>query len=155
VIDFSGTTVNGKPEAQYVEAETKVRATDEEKTTWLKEWNEDLRTRAYEKFTHHFNLEKSENAFSVGDYPSAEYTMTVKVVNITTGYFAGPMGRPSVLYTKISIVKKGESTPIATTEYKKISSPMSYTLPVLTERIAMSFGKNGEHFAKVINGHLK
>ena len=154
VIDFSGTTVNGSAEEKYIENETKAK-NDEEKATWLNDWNENLRTSAYSMLTNDLNKAVVDNWFAVGNYPNAEYTINVKVLNITTGYFAGPMGKPSVLKVMVTFVKTGDTTPIATVEYKNSSSGISYTIPVLVTRIGVSFGKLGDQLADLINKQLK
>jgi len=154
VLDFSGTLVNGKAEAQYIEDETKGK-TAEEKAKWLVEWNEKLRADAYAKVTSFFNKRMSETFFSVGEFAKAEYTITVKVKDITTGYYRGVSARPSMIKSDVSFVKKGETTPFATVEYKNSCSRMSSTVPYFVTRIVMSFGAIGDDLAATVTNALK
>jgi len=153
VIDFTGVTVSGKSEESYIENETKAK-TDEEKEKWLKGWNEDLRTRAYAKFASEFNKFINDEFYKIGDFPSAEYTINLKVINIVPGHFAGPVSKSPVLTTKVTFVKKGEETPFGTMDYKKMTAVI-YEIPVLSERVANAFGTHGMQLARGLNSYLK
>ena len=154
VLDFSGTLVNGKAEDKYIEEETKDK-TEEEKAQWLSEWNEKLRADAYSRLTNDFNKKMGGKFFSIGEYVNAEYTIIVKVKDITTGFFAGPFTKPSAVKSSVSFVKAGESTPFATVEYKNSCSRISSTIPYFVTRIAMSFGSLGDDLAATISKALK
>jgi len=91
----------------------------------------------------------------VGNYPDAEYTINVKVKDITTGYFAGIVAKPSGLKAEVTFIKKGETTPIATIPYKTISNKASSYIPYYVTRIVMSFGSLGVNVDGVMNKNLK
>jgi len=154
VLDFSGTLVNKKAESEYIAKETKGKSKTE-KEVWLKEWNEDLRAKAYSMLTNDLGKHLNKGLFSVGNYPEAEYTINIKVINITTGYFVGFSGNPSAVKAEVRITKTGGNSPIATILYKKSWSGVSQTIPLLVTRIAMSFGTLGDDIAKTINKNLK
>ena len=154
VLDFSTTLVNGKTEEKYIADETKGK-TPEEKEKWLKEWGENLRSNAYSMLTKDLTKNLKEKPFVVGNYPDAEYTIHIKVINITTGYFAGVMAKASAVKSEVRFIKNGETTPIATVVYKNSSSMISSTIPYFVTRIAMSFGSLGDDIAKTINKNLK
>jgi len=154
VIDFSGTLVNNGSEDKYIAEATKDK-TDEDKQQWLSDWNGKLRSDAFFKLTDDFNNKIGDNLFSLGEYKNAEYTIIVKVKNITTGSFAGPFSKPSGLKSEVSFVKKGVSTPFATVEYKNSRTVASAVMPVLVTRIAMSFGSLGDDLAATISKALK
>ena len=152
VIDFSGTTVNRIPEEKYIANETRRKsAADKEK--WLKEWNEDLRAQAHELFAVELNKNLKNQTFVVGDYPDAEYTINVRVLDITPGRFM-PTSKASALKVEVTFVgKDGKS--LATVPYKYISNSASSYIPVTVTRIVMSYGMLGVNLAAVINRNLK
>ena len=154
LLDFSGTLVNGKAEDKYIEEETKGK-TEKEKEEWLSDWNEKLRSDTFSKLTNDFNKKMSERWFSIDEYPDAEYTIIIKVKDITTGYYAGPFSKPSGVNSEVSFVKTGETTPFATVEYKNSRSGLSSTIPPLVARIAMSFGSLGDDLCATISKALK
>ena len=154
VLDFSGTLVNGKAEEKYIAEETKGK-TNAEKEQWLSEWNEKLRSDAYSMLTNDLNKAVSQKWFSVGNYANAEYTIYIKVKDITTGFFAGVVSKGSAIKAEVRFVKTDETTPIATVEYKNSSSGISSTIPYFVTRIVMSFGKLGDEIGALINKQLK
>jgi len=152
VIDFSGTTVNGKAEKVFIANETR-RMKEADKEKWLKEWNENLRSQAHELFAVEVNRNLKNQTFSVGNYPDAEYTINVKVLDIKPGSFM-PVSRSSALKVEVNFVgKDGKS--FANIPYKTISNPGSSVIPVLVTRIAMSYGALGVSVAAVMNRNLK
>ena len=154
VIDFSGTLVNGKAEKNYIAEETKGKSSAE-KEKWLKEWNEDLRSQAYTVLTNDLGKHLNAGLFSVGNFPNAEYTIKIKVIDITTGFFAGVFTKPSEVKAEVKFIKTGGTSPIATVFYKKSCSAISSTIPYFVTRIVMSFGKLGDDLAKTINKNMK
>ena len=153
-LDWSGALVNGKSEKEFLAAETKGKSA-KEKEQWLKEWNEDMRAQSNAMLTRDLNKAVVKKWFAVGDYPDAEYTIKIKVINITTGFFAGIAAKPSAVKATVTFVKKGSDVPIATAEYKKTSSNFSSNIPYFVTRIAMSFGKLGDDIASLINKKIK
>jgi hypothetical protein len=156
VLDFSGTLVNGKEEAKFIADETaKKNATDKEK--WLKEWNEDLRRDAYNTLILHLNAIVGEALFSASDYTDAEYTINIKVKEITTGLFSpfSRVARDSGIKAEVTFVKTGETTPFATVEYKNASNSASSITPPLVPRVLLSFGTLGEDIGATVYKALK
>jgi hypothetical protein len=151
VLDFSGMLVNGKTEKEYIANETKKKNATE-KAQWLVEWNEKLRSDAYSMLTNDLEKNLNKGLFAVGDYPEAEYTIKIKVVEIATGI---PMMSSSAIKASVKLVKTGGTSPIATIEYKRASSKISANIPYFVTRIVMSFGKLGDDLAKTINKNLK
>jgi hypothetical protein len=154
VLNFSGTLVNGDSEEKYIAGELKGK-TEEEKTQWLSEWNENLRSNASSILINDLNKAVAGKWFSVGNYTSAEYTINVKVIEITTGFFAGVIAKSSAVKAEISFVKTGETNTIATVEFKKVSSKASNIVPYFVTRIAMSFGTLGDDLGSLINKEFK
>ena len=154
VLDFSGTLVNGKAETKYIAEEIKGK-TEAEKEKWLTEWNVDLRANTYSVLVKDLNKAVSGKFFSVGEFPDAEYTILIKVKEITTGFFAGFMGKASAVQVEVRFVKTGGKNPIATVEYKKVSCKISDVIPHFVTRITMSFGTLGDKIGEIINKNLK
>jgi hypothetical protein len=154
VLDMSKMLVNGKAESAYIAEETKGKS-KAEKEQWISEWNEKMRADAYSMLAKDLDKAVKDKWFSVGDYPEAEYTITVKIADLTTGFFAGPFQKPSALKGEIRFAKTNGKTSFATAEFKKVSSKISGTIPYFVTRIAMSFGTLGDNIAKMINKNLK
>jgi len=149
VLVFSGTLVNGETEDKYIAKETKDK-TEKEKEKWLSEWNERLRSDAYSMLIRDLNKIVGAKLFLTGDYPQAEYTINIKIKDITTGYFKGPFTQPSELKADVGFVKKSETTPFATAIFKNSCSFYSSVVPYFVARIAMSFGTLGGDIGKII-----
>jgi hypothetical protein len=154
VLDFSTTLVNGKAEAKYIADETKGKM-PEEKEQWLTEWTKNLPSNAYSMLTNDLFKTMKEPYFLVGDYPDADYTIHIRIIDITTGYFAGVMAKASAIKSEVIFIKKGEETPTAVVLYKSSCSVISSTIPYFVTRIAMSFGKMGDDIANTINKNFK
>jgi hypothetical protein len=154
ILDFSTTLVNGKSEEKYIAEETKGK-NKEDKEQWLTEWNENLRSNAYTMLTNTLTKNLRNKIFVAGDYSDAEYIIHIKVIDISTGYFAGPFAKASAIKANVSFINKGEPTPMATVEYKNSSDVISSSMPYFVTRIAMSFGSLGNDIASTINKNLK
>jgi len=153
-LDFSGTLVNGGAEDKYIADETKGK-TDEEKKQWLSEWNEKLRSDAFSKLCDDFNTKMGDKFFSIGENKNAEYTINIKVKDITVGAYAGPFSKASAIRSEVSFVKKGETTPFATVEYKNSRSVASSVVPYFVTKVVMSFGSLGDDLSSTISKALK
>jgi len=154
VLDFSGTLVNGGAEDKYIADETKGK-TEEDTKQWLSEWKEKLPSDAFSKLTDDFNNKATGKLFSTGAYKNAEYTIIIKVKDITTGSYSGPFSKSSGVKTEVSFVKTGETTPFATVEYKNSRSGVSGFVPYFVTRIVMSFGSVGDDLFSTISKALK
>ena len=153
ILDFSETLVNGGDFDKFFAAETKGKS-ESFKEDWLADWNEKLPAEALSKLTGAFNITMRTKFFSIGEYKNAQYTIIVKVKDITPGTFAGPLSKPSKIKTEVSFVKKGEKTPFATVEYKESRSSITM-LPQLVMRISMSFMTLGEDLSATISRELR
>ena len=145
VIDFSGTWVDGYTEESYIAKEIKDK-TEEEKTQWLKEWNEYLRENAYSMFISYFNKKKEKVGLLVDNAPNAEYTIYVKVKEIYVGIYSPTGTGGSKMITDISFIKTGDSIPFAT-----ITGQYSQGIDFwFVHRIARAFGILAWEIAKKI-----
>ena len=153
-IDFSTTLINGKAEEKYIAEETKGK-NDEEKAGWMEEWKEKMPSESYVLLITGMKSELGENLFLPAEFPDAEYTINIKVKDITTGYFAGPFSKASAIKADVSFVKTGETTPFATIEFKNSCSPASSVMPYFVTRVSLSFGKLGDEIGELIYKKLK
>ena len=153
VLDFSDILVNGKTEEKFIADETK-RKNEAGEEKWLEEWNEKLRSDAYALLKKELNYKVSEKYFMAGEFAEAEYTIIVKVKEITTGSFM-PISRPSAVRAEVSFIETGETTPFETVEFKKSSHRFSSDTPNFIGRVAMSFGSLGVDIGETINKALK
>jgi len=153
VLDFSGTLVNGAAEDKYIANETKGKS-ESDKEQWLSDWNGTMRENAYSQLINGLEKWIGDKSFSVGEYKKAPYTIIVKVVDITTGAFAGPFSKSSAVKADVSFVKTGGTTPFATVAYKNSKNDLSSVTPVLIARVAMSFASLGNDLSATINNAL-
>ena len=92
----------------------------------------------------------------IGDYPEAQYTIIVDVVNCGFGAFAEPVPVPAKLQCAIQIVKTGTTETLASTILKGRQIPFSAVgTPVDFDRMFFAFGKVGEAIGKSLAKVLK
>jgi len=151
VIDFSETLVKNQPEEAYITLNTKDK-NDEDKADWLQEWNEEMPEETYEQFVHYLNEEIAKRGITAGNFPNAEYTIQVKVINISPGY--SQWGNSNISL-HISFIKTGQPTSFATIEYKKIWGFQSNYYAHHINRICKAFSYAGTNFGKMISSNLK
>ena len=151
VIDFSETLINNQPEEAYISLSTKEK-NDEDKAEWLKEWNEEMPEDSYEEFIKYLNDEINKKGIKAGDFPNAEYTIYVKVINISPGKYQWVN---SSIGLNISFVKTGQTIPFATIEYKKMWGYQSAYYAHHINRICRAFSYAGANFSKIISNNLK
>ena len=150
-IDFSETLVNNEPEESYISLNTKEK-NDEEKAEWLNEWREELPEEAYSQFIKYLNNEINQKGITAGDFPNAEYTIHVKVINISPGV---SQWKNSNVSLNISFLKTGQTSPIATIEYKRTWANWSNIYAHHINRICRAFDYVGMNLGKTISNNLK
>ena len=151
VIDMSGTLVNNQPEEAYIALHTKEK-NDTDKAEWLYEWHEEMREDIYEDFIKYLNVEINKKGITAGDFPNAENTILVKVINISPGN--SQWGNSSV-GLNISFVKTGQTTSFATIEYKRIWAKWSHLYAHHVNTICRAFDYAGMNLGTMIYKNLK
>ena len=151
VLDFTGTTVNGQSEESHIAFHTRGKD-DAGVALFLKEWNEDLRKDSYDLLIRDLNKALSKKGLTGGNYPQAEYTIIVKVLNISPGTH---LMKNSDAKTNVKFVKTGDNTPFATVDYKKSIGWYSIYVAVQVPRTAMAFGMVGTNIGTTISKNLK
>jgi hypothetical protein len=155
VFDFTGVTIDGDSEENYIKERMADEKTPEKAKEWQNEWEGSHRTLFTNTLTKYCNDELKQ--LMVGkSYTDAAYTIIVKIIDIDPGNFAGPFSNPSKLRASFKIVKTGaEDKILASLELSKIFNPASAVQPVEYLRIDMGFGELGKEFAKHLNKALK
>ena len=121
VIDFTGMTINDQPEESHIAFFTNDK--DEEyKERWLTEWNVEMRNDCYKKLLQGLQKSTKKLQWSIGNFPNAENTIYVKVIDIKTGAF---LMINTKLKADVSISKTGENTPFATLPYNQYGGQSS------------------------------
>lgn len=151
VLDLTEILVNNKAEEVYLASLTKGKK-EEAKAQISKEWDEDLPNGAYSSLLNNINKEMSNTGVTVGDFPNAEYTIKVKVLNITVGSF--PM-KNSAVKADIFFTKKDETTPFATLKNKNALGRYSMNVPHYIARMIMSFNYLGGSIGSMVAKELK
>ena len=154
VLDFSQTTVHGKPEEVFI-AEELSKRDDAQTQAFLREWRESLRNDAYNMLLSGLNKHVANAGFQGGNFPDAEYTMCFRIIDINKGFFAGVMNKASAILAEVDFIKTGETVPFATIKLKKASHALSANVPYYVTRTAMSFDTVGAMTGKLLNKRLR
>jgi len=127
------------------------------KKTWIEEWEGKRREANAEGFVKDFNKELAKLNVVVGDFPNAQYTMIVDVLNCDFGAYAGPMSVPAKLQCAMRIVKTGTKETLASAATVKVAQNPYTTIatPVDFDRMYLAFTEMGEKFGKAIAKLLK
>jgi len=133
VLDFSGMLVNNQPEELYIASHTKDMYY-EDAEAWASEWDGRMRKDAYVLLTRDLNKATAKIGFSVGNYPNAEYSIKVKVINIKTSTSVRPI---PLIETEVYFAKKGETTPFATMEIKAGSKASKWIIGTINPNSAL------------------
>ena len=151
VLDLKGILVNNKAEEVYLASLTKGKK-EEAKAQISKEWNEDLPNGAYSSLINNINKEMSNTGVTVGDFPNAEYTIKVKVLNINVGSF---QMKNSGVKADIYFTKKDETIQFATLKNKNMLGRYSMYVPHYIARMIISFNYLGGSIGSTISKELK
>ena len=127
------------------------------KKTWIEEWEGKRREANAEGFIKDFNKELEKLNVVIGDFPEAQYTIIVDVLNCDFGAYAGPMSVPAKLQGSVRIVKTGTNATLAETASIKVVQNRYTTIatPVDFDRMYLAFNELGEKFGSAIAKILK
>jgi hypothetical protein len=148
--DYDGMKVNGKTEQAYVDAEVSARNRKEAGSgdRWKTEW-EALPDEYFQPPVIEYFNQKMEGAITAATDAEANYLATVKTVQLTTGYMAGPMSKPAIVTVQVVFTRTGSSEPLATVEIKNArTNGFNVAKYVLAgERIGSAYGYVGQNLA--------
>ena len=148
VFDYSNVVFDGDSQSKYYKKKSK---------SWIEDWEGKRRETNESSFLNSFSEEMGNVGFETGDYPDAQYTIIIDVLDCDFGAFAGPMSVPAKIKANIRIVKTGstETLSLAAT-FKESQNP--YTVigtPVDFDRMHLAFGELGEEVGEVLVKVLK
>jgi hypothetical protein len=150
--DFTGMTLDGDKEADYIKKRLADQKTDEDKTKWKENWDN-----ASNEWISFFlqdanNTTKGKCKFKRD--AETDYTIHIKVKDVDPGNFAGPFSNPAKIDAVVTITKTGNDQVLATAEFKDVYSAIGLT-PIESHRIKMSFGRFGDELAELIMKAIK
>jgi hypothetical protein len=151
--DYSAMKVNGKTEQAYVEAEVTAKNNKEAGSgdQWKTEW-EAIPARYFEPAVVDYFNQKTDGTITVALDADANYLATVKTLQLTTGYMAGPMSKPAVVTVQVVFTKVGSSEALATVEVKNARTNgfnlSKYVL--LGERVGSAYSYVGQNLALAV-----
>lgn len=153
IFDFDGVTIDKRQtEENFVKERMADQKTKEDAEEWKAKWYGEGRDGFKQIFIKYCNDELTNVV--IGNYPNAEYTINVKIIDIDPGSFAGPFSNPAKLRAKFDIVKTNNNSSLAFIELKDIYNPAILS-PLVMLRIEGGFGELGKELAKKINKELK
>lgn len=147
VFDFSQTTFDGDSQKEQYKDKGK---------SWVTQWEGKRRTDFISSFTESINEELKKIDVSVGEYPEAEYTLVVDVVDCDFGAYSGPFSVPAKVKCTVRVVKTGTTATLASATFKESQNP--YTVvgtPVDFDRMVLAFSEMGEEVGEKLVKVLK
>lgn len=147
IFDYSNVVFDKDPQKKYYKSKS---------ADWITEWEGNRRDYNANGFIKDVNKELESANVVIGNYPDAEYTMIVDVVNCDFGAYAGPFSVPAKLQCTIRIVKTGTTETLASVALKESQNP--YTIaatPVDFDRIYLAFEEVGEKLGELLAKILK
>jgi hypothetical protein len=148
VLDFSELTYDGDSQKEQYE---------DKGNNWVEEWEGKRRVDLADNFISNLNDELKKVDVSFGEYPNAEYTLIVVVLDCDFGAFAGPMSVPAKVKASVKIVKTGSTEVLSSTKkftesqnpYSAIATPNDFV------RMYLAFGELGEELGEKLVKILK
>lgn len=150
--DFTGMTIDGDQEADFIKECLNGKDTEAEKEEWKKNW-ENAPSEWIQFFMHDAN-NTAGNLCSFKKEAESEYTFHVKVLDVDPGNFAGPFSNPAKIDATVTVTKTGNSEVLSSASFEDIFSAIGLT-PVESHRIKVSFGRFGDEFAELIMKTIK
>jgi hypothetical protein len=122
---------------------------------WVEEWEGKRRNNNAKAFLESFNGELEEIGMIAGDYPEAQYTIVVNVIDCDFGAYAGPFSVEAKLESTLQVVKTGTTETLSSITLKESQNPYSVVgTPIDFDRIYLAFvevgEEAGEKFVKVV-----
>jgi hypothetical protein len=147
VFDYSKTVFDGDSQKEYYENKGK---------DWVEEWEGKRREANAKAFLESFNDEMKKVSLKAGDYPDAQYTIIVDVVDCDFGNYAGPFSNGAKLKCTLKVVKTGTADVLSTITLKESQNPYSVgSTPVDFDRMYLAFGEVGEEVGEKLVKVLK
>ena len=143
VFDYSNIEFDGDSQSKYYNYKGK---------NWVEEWEGKRREANESSFITTFNDELVNVGLKSGNFPEAQYTLIIYVLDCDFGAYAGPMSVPAKIKANIKVVKTGttETLSLAAT-FKESQNP--YTTmgtPIDFDRMYLAFGELAEEAGETL-----
>ena len=152
VFVYDGVTYDGDSEEEFFKDHKDHDNFEQWKANWTGRFRED---KWEAKFLDELNDEMEDLKIDFGVYPSAAYTMEVKMVDIDPGGFSGPFSVPSKLTGDIRFLKTGSSESFASISFTKIQGNPYKLTPVFEDRVRYAFEELGETIGEIMKKKVK
>ena len=152
VFVYDGVTYDGDSEEEFFKDHKDHDNFEQWKANWTGRFRED---KWEAKFLDELNDEMEDLKIDFGVYPSASYTMEVKMVDIDPGGFSGPFSVPSKLTGDIRFLKTGSSESFASISFTKIQGNPYKLTPVFEDRVRYAFEELGETIGEIMKKKVK
>lgn len=146
VFDYSKVEFDGDSQSEYYK---------EKGQSWIEEWEGKRRENNASAFLKSFNDELKQINMNAGDYPEAQYSIIVDVVDCDFGAYAGPFSVAAKLECTLRVVKTGTTETLSSITLEESQNP--YTVagtPIDFDRMYLAFvevgEEAGEKFTKVV-----
>lgn len=147
VFDYSKTIFDKDSQQKYYKEKGK---------SWVEDWEGKRREGNSSAFFSSINDELKTIGVNANEYPEAQYTLIVDVINCDFGAYAGPFSVPAKLECTIKVVKTGTKEVLASITLKESQNP--YTVvgtPIDFDRMYLAFGEMGEEVGEILVKILK
>lgn len=152
VFVYDGVTYDGDSEAKFL----KEHSDRDDFEEWKAKWLGSFRTDMWEpEFLEELNDELDDKHIVCGNFPQAEYTITVKMMDIDPGSFAGPFSVPCKLTANMSIAKTGSAESFATISFDKLPGNGFEMTPIIEHRVKFAYDELGETLGEVLKKKIK
>jgi len=148
VFDYSNVVFDGDSQEKQYRAKGK---------KWVEEWEGSRRVEYAKTFIKSVNDELVKVGVAVGEFPQAQYTIIVEVLDCDFGAYAGPaMAFPAKLKCTIKIVKTGTTNVLASLTLKEAQNSVTCVgTPVDFNRMRFAYIEVAEEVGEVLAKVLK
>ena len=147
LFDYSQVKFDGDSQEKYYK---------EKGGDWVDEWEGKRRENNAKSFLTSLNDELKKVDVDTGDYPQAQYTIIVEVLDCNFGTYAGPFSITAKVTCTLRIVKTGTTETLASITLRESqNSSTVIATPVDFDRIYLAFGEVGEALGDQLKKILK
>jgi hypothetical protein len=147
VFDFSNIKYGKETQAEQYKSKGK---------EWVAQWEGQRRNNFIEVFTGTLNDELKKVNVTTGEFPNAEYTIIVEVLNCYFGFYAGVMAQPASMEARLKIVKTGTKEILSQITLNESQNPITVAVtPVDFDRLSLAVGEVGEEAGEKLVKILK
>jgi hypothetical protein len=147
IFDYSKTAFDGDSQEEYYKDKSK---------EWIEEWEGNRREANENNLLENINDELKKINIKCGDYPDAQYTIIIDVVDCDFGAYAGPFSVAAKMKCTLKIVKTGTSDILSTITVKESQNHFTVIgTPVDFDRMYLAFGEVGEELGEKLVKVLK